>query len=101
MNEILAGIVTGIFAFFSIILGIEKTRRKNAERKADNAEAKSEVLKVEKVSTEQAIESVNDVVSKVDEVTVHTEQLKEEVKKSENQKDTYNNIVNSFNHPNK
>lgn len=63
---------TWILLFFlsilSVILGIERHRRRNAERERDNAEAEAKVSDVERKGSEVALESITNVMEKVQEI---------------------------------
>lgn len=90
-------ILGGIAAVLGVLFGIERSRRKNAEREADNAKAEKAVAVEEKRMEESAKDSVASLSEAVSAVDAKTEEKIAEAVQSDSQKDAYNRIVGEWN----
>lgn len=61
-------IIAIIAAVFALLFGIERIRRKNADRRADNAEAGKHKAEAEKAATEAGLQSERKVAEKIGEI---------------------------------
>lgn len=55
-------------AIFAVLFGIERLRRKNAERERDNAKAEARVSDVEKEGASTALGAMADTAKKIQEI---------------------------------
>lgn len=63
--ESIIGVIAAVFA---LLFGIERVRRKNADRRADNAEAGKHKAEAEKVATEAGLQAERKVAEKIGEI---------------------------------
>ena len=81
-------------ALFAVLFGIERFRRKGAEKERDEAETKAEIAVNEKKATEKVAESVADVSKRFQEIDEKEDETRANVDEG---KADYNSIVGDWN----
>lgn len=81
-------------ALFAVLFGIERVRRKSAEKARDKAETKAEIAVTEKRATEKVAESIADISEQFQKVDEKEEEMR--VNADEGEAD-YNSIADDWN----
>ena len=81
-------------ALFAVLFGIERVRRKSAEKARDEAETKAEIAVTEKRATEKVTESIADISGKFQEVNKKEKEVRD---KADEGKTDYNGIADDWN----
>lgn len=97
MKDIIGWIIGAVVAILSALLGVERSRRKKAQEKQEEAELEAKIQEV-KNEVDRFADSVRqELTGEV--ISIKEEEVKqvEEVLKSEDQTQTYNDLIKGFN----